>query len=138
VIYRVRSGRGADVRAAPSGSNGGMVFLRRRRAGQLRRRLHICAICGADAVNPVIVEPLDEHRWSVLLRCGACGARTEAEISNQVAALYDEDLDVGWRTIRRAVKTIDEANMTAWTDTFITALDRDLIDAEDFNPAHDR
>jgi transcription elongation factor Elf1 len=131
------SGRGADVRAAPGGSNWGMVFRRRRRAGR-PHRLHVCAICGVDAVNPVLVEPLDEHRWSVVLRCGACGARTEAEISNQVAELYDKDLDIGWRKIRSAVETIDETNMAAWTDTFITALDRDLIDAEDFNPAHDR
>jgi hypothetical protein len=74
----------------------------------------------------------------VVLRCGACGARTEAVISNQLAAAYDEDLDLGWREIRRAVGRIDAADMARWANAFITALDRDLIDAEDFNPAHDR
>jgi hypothetical protein len=115
-----------------------MVFRRRRPSSDRRRSLHICAVCGIDAVNPVVIEPLDELRWSVVLRCGACGARTEAVISNQLAAAYDEDLDLGWREIRRAVGRIDAADMARWANAFITALDRDLIDAEDFNPAHDR
>jgi hypothetical protein len=117
-----------------------MTFRRRRRnpASAPRRRLHVCTLCGVDAVNPVIAEPLDDFRWCLLMRCGACGARTDAVISNAVAARYDADLDIGWRQISRAIDKIEMAGMRTWADSFITALDRDLIDAADFSLAHDR
>ncbi len=115
-----------------------MIFRRRRNALEPRRGLHVCAACGVDAVNPVIAEPIDELRWSVLMRCGSCGARTEAVISNEIAERYDEDLDKGWRQISRTIDKLEAANMAVWTKSFITALERDLIDAGDFSLAHDR
>jgi hypothetical protein len=135
-IYRVRSGSGADDRAAPSGLNTAMIF-RRRNELEPRRSLHICDVCGVDTVNPVSVESIDDFHWCVLMRCGACGARTEAVLSNEVAARYDEELDRGWRKIRRAAEALEEENMAEWASSFITALDRDLIDAGDFSLAHD-
>lgn len=120
----------------PAGSIAGMNFRRRRNAFEPRRSLHICGDCGVDTVNPVSVESLDDFRWTVLMRCGACGARTEAILSNEVAARYDEDLDRGWRKIRRAAEALEEENMAEWADSFITALKRDLIDAADFSLAH--
>jgi hypothetical protein len=113
-----------------------MIFRRRRNALAPRRSLHICGVCGIDTVNPVSVESIDDFCWCVLMRCGACGARTEAVLTNEVAARYDEELDRGWRKIRRAAEALEEANMAEWASSFIAALERDLIDAADFSPAH--
>jgi hypothetical protein len=96
------------------------------------RRLHICTACGADVVNPAHAEPLDEHRWTMLLRCGACGATVDRIASNEAARCYDRVLDLGYDRIARALDRIDREDMAEWADSFVAALDRDLIGAEDF------
>jgi hypothetical protein len=100
------------------------------------RRLIICTACGADVVNPAHAEPLDEHRWIMLLRCGACGATVQRIVSDEAAHCYDRELDRGFSTIARAVEHIEREGMEEWAGTFAAALGRDLIDAEDF--AHPR
>src|SRR5919198_6433318 len=63
------------------------------------RRLHVCTACGADVVNPAHAEPLDEHRWTMLLRCGACGATVRRIVSNEAAQCYDHALNRGFDAI---------------------------------------
>jgi hypothetical protein len=96
------------------------------------RRLHVCTTCGADVVNPAHAEPLDEHRWTMLLRCGACGAMVERIVSNEAAQSYDDALNRGFDAIARALERLERENMEEWAGTFVTALGHDLIDAEDF------
>jgi hypothetical protein len=98
------------------------------------RRLHICTACGADVVNPAHAEPLDEHRWVMLLRCGACGATVNRIVSNEAARSYDHELNRGFDAIARALERVERDGMKEWAGTFVTALGRDLIDAEDFAP----
>jgi hypothetical protein len=83
-------------------------------------------------VNPAHAEPLDEERWTMLLRCGACGTTVLRVVSNQDAARYDHDLDRGCSAIESALERVERARMTEWTEAFVTALERDLIDAGDF------
>ena len=54
-------------------------------------------------------------------------------ITNEVAARYDLDLDLGWREIGRAVRRLERERMEEWAQAFIGALDRDLVDADDFS-----
>jgi hypothetical protein len=96
------------------------------------RRLHVCTECGADMVNPAHFEPLDEHRWTMLLRCGACGTTVQRVVSNEAAESYDRALDSGYGVIARALERLERDGMQEWAGTFVTALGRDLIDAEDF------
>ena len=96
------------------------------------RWLHVCTTCGADVVNPAQAEPLDEHRWSMLLRCGACGATVHRIVSNEAARSYDHALNRGFDTIARALERAEREDMKEWAGTFVTALGRDLIDAGDF------
>jgi hypothetical protein len=96
------------------------------------RRLHVCTACGADVVNPAHAEPLDEHRWTMLLRCGACGATVRRIVSNEAAQCYDHALNRGFDAIARALGRVEREGMEQWAGTFVDALGRDLIDAEDF------
>lgn len=96
------------------------------------RRLHICSECGADAVSPAHAEPLDESRWSMLLRCGACGATVQRTVSNEAAQCYDHELNRGYGSIRSALERIELERMEDWAGMFVAALGRDLIDADDF------
>jgi hypothetical protein len=100
------------------------------------RRLHICAGCGADAVNPAHAEPLDEDRWTMLLRCGACGATVRRTVSNEAAECYDRELDRGYGKIACALEGIEREGMEKWAGTFAAALGRDLIAADDFARPH--
>lgn len=95
--------------------------------------LHICQKCGADMVNPVWAEPVDELHWDMLLRCGACGANRRLLVDNDAAERYDRDLDRGWRQIGTAIDRLEQAKMNDWASSFVTALDRDLIDPADFS-----
>jgi hypothetical protein len=95
-------------------------------------RLHVCGRCGADVVNPARAEPLDEHRWLMLLRCAACDTMVIRIVSNEAAQCYDRALDIGYSAIARALERAERTDMEEWAGTFMTALGRDLIGAEDF------
>jgi hypothetical protein len=94
--------------------------------------LHQCALCHADCVVPVWWESVDEDRWRMLLRCGACGTYRELTAPDDVAHAYERDLGHGMREISIAVERMDRDRMADQTDAFVAALQRDLIDAGDF------
>jgi hypothetical protein len=84
-------------------------------------------------VNPAHAEPLDDDRWTMLLRCRACGATFRRVVSNEDAERYDRDLDRGWNAIGRAAQRLEHEQMVEWADAFVVAIARDLIDAGDFS-----
>lgn len=94
--------------------------------------LHQCAYCHDDYVVPVWFEDLDEQGWHLLLRCGQCETYRAIVVSDDVAHAYERDLQRGAAQIRAAVEELDAARMTVQVAAFIVALERDLIDAEDF------
>jgi hypothetical protein len=101
----------------------------------LRRRpasLADCPACGADFVHPVEWSPEDAHRWWMLLRCGACDVLREAIVSNDEAARFDRDLDIAEAGMRREADLLSREHLAEAVDRFATALELDLIDAEDF------
>ena len=94
--------------------------------------LHQCAYCHDDYVIPVWIEDLDEEGWRLLLRCGQCETYRAIVVSDDIAHAYERDLERGVAQIRAAVKALDAERMTVQVAAFIVALERDLIDAEDF------
>jgi hypothetical protein len=101
----------------------------------LRRRpasLADCPACGADFVHPVEWSPEDAHKWWMLLRCGACNVRREAVVSNHAAAQFDRDLDIAEARMRHEADLLSREQLAEEVDRFATALELDLIDAEDF------
>jgi hypothetical protein len=93
--------------------------------------LHQCAYCHDDYVVPVWYEDL-EHGWHLLLRCGQCETYRAVVVSDDTAQAYERDLERGVAQIRAAADELDAARMTRQVAAFIVALERDLIDAEDF------
>ena len=53
-------------------------------------------------------------------------------ISNEVAARYDDDLRTATEAIAHAIAEEDRERLERQADAFAAALDRDLIDADDF------
>lgn len=68
----------------------------------------------------------------MLLRCGACHTRREALVSNLEAAQFDRDLDVAVARIRQEAETLSREQLAEEAERFATALELDLIGAEDF------
>jgi hypothetical protein len=83
-------------------------------------------------VVPVWWESVDDDRWHMLLRCGACGTFRDVVATDAVAHAYERDVDRGATEIRATLTRLDRARMSAQADAFAAALQRDLIDAGDF------
>jgi hypothetical protein len=83
-------------------------------------------------VVPVWWESVDDDRWHMLLRCGACGTFRDVIAADAVALAYEQDIDRGAAEIRTVLTRLDRARMSAQVDAFAAALQRDLIDAADF------
>lgn len=73
------AGAGADTRAT----------MRRRP----HDRLEICAACGADFVNPVEWNAVEDHSWWMRLRCAQCEHEREVVVGNAQAERFDQALD---------------------------------------------
>jgi hypothetical protein len=106
-----------------------MYMARRRRKPT---DLETCLMCGADFVNPVDWEPVDEDGWWMLLRCGECDTWREVTVSNEVANRFDLELNRRTDILARALDRIDRQRMVAEVETMILALRHGLLDPADF------
>jgi hypothetical protein len=95
-------------------------------------RLDMCGACGESFVCPVTWSERGPGDWWLLLRCGACGASREVIASNAAVAEYDHQLDEGMRVINAAAERLAREALAAEADAFGTALDLDLLGADDF------
>jgi hypothetical protein len=68
----------------------------------------------------------------MLLRCGACGASREEIVSDADAAIYDRELDQAEQRMRREADRLSRERLIEQAESFATALELDLIGAEDF------
>jgi hypothetical protein len=107
---------------------------RRRRAAGVRRDadLQHCRMCGSDSVHPVEWEPFGDSHWWILLRCGACGHRGEGLVANAAAQRFDRELDEAQDEMVRAADRLGLEILSAEIESLTVALERDLIDADDF------
>jgi hypothetical protein len=97
-----------------------------------RATLSDCSACGADFVHPVEWSPNDGGTWWMLLRCGACGATREETVPDAEAERYDRELDMAEHRMKRAADRLSAELLEHQADAFATALELDLIGAEDF------
>jgi hypothetical protein len=96
------------------------------------RDLHVCPGCGRDYVNPAWTDPVDDDTWRIGLRCGGCADTRAVVIGNAEAARFDRELNRGMDVIARSLEALERERMTEWIDAFTGALDRGLVDADDF------
>jgi hypothetical protein len=122
---------GRPVREGCHNSSGPMF---KRKPNRRRGTLAACPACGADFVHPVEWRPLDKDRWWMLLRCGGCWHDREAVVSNAEAQLFDSELDVAERRMRESAHRLSQEALARQVEAFATALELDLIGAEDFAP----
>jgi hypothetical protein len=73
-----------------------------------------------------------EEHFRMWLRCGACDVWREVCVSDAEAKDFELVLDRQTAQIARSFDGIDRDRMEAELNTFVAALDRDLIDATDF------
>jgi hypothetical protein len=100
-----------------------------------RATLSDCPECGADFVYPVEWSPNDGSTWWMLLRCGACGTTREETVPDADAERYDRELDLAEYHIRLAAERLSKELLEEQAERFATALELDLIGAEDFGRA---
>jgi hypothetical protein len=74
----------------------------------------------------------DAKHWWISLRCGACGARREEVVTDEIAQEFDSRLDRALDQIERAADLLAHELMAAEADVLAAAFDRDLIDVDDF------
>lgn len=95
--------------------------------------LHVCPGCGSHLVQPTCWEQAgDRGHWRLWRRCPECGwsgqrVHGEAEID-----AFDEELDLGTRSLAEVLKALERENMQYVADTLAAALEADLISADDF------
>jgi hypothetical protein len=68
------------------------------------------------------------------MRCGQCEAWREVTVSLEVAGRCNEDFERARSDITATLEQLELQRMATEVTTFVTALDRDLIDAADFGP----
>jgi hypothetical protein len=95
-------------------------------------RLEYCADCGEAFVYPVTWSESGPGDWSLLLRCGACGASRDVVASNAAVAEYEGQLDADMAAINRAAERLEREAIAAAADSFAAALELDLLGADDF------
>jgi hypothetical protein len=100
---------------------------------QSKTQLHVCPECSSALVQPVAWEQVaSSTEWRLWRRCPECewngdDVHREASIDE-----YDEQLDFGTRELAEELRALERANMEEAVDSFIGALQADLILPEDF------
>lgn len=97
--------------------------------------LHVCPGCRTSFVCPIEWDLLagGQEVW-ILLRCGECGAWRDVTVSFAVAERFSQDFERARSHIAATLHQRECQRMAVEVTTFVTALDRDLIDAADFRP----
>jgi hypothetical protein len=74
----------------------------------------------------------DRTSWRIWRRCPECEWNCEAVHGEREIDDFDEQLDLGAHELADELKALEHANMTQMTEAFVTALNTDLIGADDF------
>jgi hypothetical protein len=95
--------------------------------------LHVCPGCGSQLVQPTCWEQAgDRGHWRLWRRCPECEWHGDAVHGETEIDAFDEELDLGTRSLNEVLKALEHENMEWIADTFAAALEADLISADDF------
>ena len=94
--------------------------------------LHICRECCEPFAYPVTWAESGPDNWWVFLRCGACGTWRDTISPNAAVAAFDCFLDEGTASISAELERLERELLRADADTLGTALELDLLSADDF------
>lgn len=97
------------------------------------KQLHICPRCSSRLVQPTCWEQAgDRSHWRVWRRCPECEWTSQGVHDEREIDAFDEQLDLGAHELAEELRILEQENMAAMVETFATALDADLIGADDF------
>jgi hypothetical protein len=95
--------------------------------------LHICPCCSSQLVQPTCWEQAgDRGHWRLWRRCPECEWHSDQVYGEAEIDAFDEELELGTRSLSDVLKTLEHENMQFVADTFAAALEADLITADDF------
>jgi hypothetical protein len=92
----------------------------------------MCPRCRTRAVVPVDTAEHDEYSWWISLRCGECGHAREVVVPDDEAERFGCELDRACAEIEAELDRMERECMDSEARTLAIALERDLIDAADF------
>jgi hypothetical protein len=92
----------------------------------------VCSACGDAFVYPVRWQPADDEHWWMLLRCGACGECRQVTLPDSEAHRFDRELVLAELQMEREADRLSQERLETEVQTFASALELDLIDADDF------
>lgn len=96
--------------------------------------LHVCPSCSSQLVQPTCWEQAgDRGHWRLWRRCPECEWKGNAVHGETEIDAFDEELDLGTRSLNEVLKTLEHENMEWVAETFAAALAADLISADDFS-----
>lgn len=96
------------------------------------RDLAICPCCARDLVYPLDWAPASARKWTVTLRCPECEWRGGGVYDQALVDRFDEALDDGTQSVLDDLDVLTRSNMEEQIETFVAALQADLILPEDF------
>ena len=94
--------------------------------------LEICLVCRRDYVHLVRCTNVGDDSWWLLLRCGGCGTWHETFARGDDLRELRQASARSLETVAEALKRLDLGRMSWQVEAFTQALERDLIDADDF------
>ena len=94
--------------------------------------LEICLVCRRDFVHLVRCTNAGDDSWWLLLRCGGCGTWHETFARGDDLRALRQASARSLEMVAEALKRLDLGRMSWQVEAFSQALERDLIDADDF------
>jgi len=103
------------------------------RQASLATGLHICPECSSHLVQATCWEQTEsDGHWRIWRRCPECEWCTDSVHGEREIDDYDEHLDFGTRELADELRVLERSNMEHVVETFVTALEADLIGPDDF------
>ena len=95
--------------------------------------LHVCPECGSKLVQPTRWEQTAKRgHWRLWRRCPECEWRCDGIHGEREIDAFDEALDDGAEALAGELHELEREGMREVVEVFATALQADLITADDF------
>ena len=95
--------------------------------------LHVCPKCSSKLVQPTCWEQTSPRgSWRLWRRCPECEWCGDSVHGEREIDAYDEELDNGTASLADRLEELERESMQRVVEALATALQADLITAEDF------
>ena len=96
------------------------------------RRLHVCANCGSELVQPMRWQEDEGARWRITLVCPNCDWCEMGVYERIEVEMLEESLDRGVASMIEDLERLQRSNMADDIERFVAALQADQVLPEDF------